>query len=239
MILLTFIGTTYQQLNVPIKSNHHRPSHRKCSRVGPQKPSGGTPAMYTSLQPVQPSHPKQNYCMNVPQYMPVAPPRGQMRSSKRQNNPKHQQNCPCCKVKLLSTIHGQPCGSNARPYSPDANSRPTSPENVDMSSAVNNSRSRPVTPVSVVNNKRSHSPSVPVDPNKASVHSHPNCKCDVGSARKMNNAQTQQNSPKRRAPTPPTRKPSTKLCSTEQMKSLPVGPAAVNVKNNLTSECIV
>ena len=65
------------------------------------------------------------------------------------------------------------------------------PENVNILSGVNNNRSRPVTPVSVVNNNRSHSPSNPIDPNKASVHSHPNCKCDVGSAKKVDNAQTQ------------------------------------------------
>ena len=237
-------GTTYEQLHVPGKPSHHRPNQRKCSRAEAQKPSGGTPAMYTSLQPVQPSHPKQNYYMTLPQYMPVAPPRIPKASTKRHKSPQHQKNCPCCKVKLLSTIHGQPCGSNARPYSPSSlDSRPTSPEVVNISSGVDTNRSRPITPVSPTNtnNNRSQSPPVHGDSNQniASVHSHPNCKCDVDIARKVDNAQVQQNSPKRKAPTPPARKPSTKLCSTEQIKSLPVGPAVVNLKNNLTSECVV
>lgn len=240
--MFSFTGTTYEQLHVPGKSNHHRQNHKKCSRAGPQKPSGKTPAMYTCLQPVQPNQPKQNYYINLPQYMPVAPPQESKGSTKRHKSPQHQKNCPCCKVKLLSTIHGQPCGSNARPYSPSSpDSRPVSPEVVNISSGVDVNRSRPVSRTNANNNNRSQSPSVQGDSNQntSSVHSHPNCKCDVDSAKKVDNAQIQQNSPKRKAPTPPARKPSTKLCSTEQIKSLPVGPAVVNMKNNLTYECVV
>ncbi len=212
--------------------------------------------MYTSLHPVQPAHqPKNHYYMNVPQNTgPVPPPRGSRGmppGAERHRNVKHQQNCPCCKVKLLSTIHGHPCGSNARPYSPntpDPNSRPISPDR-GTSMMPGEPNSRPVSPDSSLrsvksNNSRSHSPRsvLELSPGKSSVHSHPNCKCDINSARKVDSTNTgtlaQKNVPKRRAPTPPARKPTTKLCSSGTLQSKPVGSNCVQLQNNL-SECVV
>ncbi len=85
---------------------------------------------------------------------------------RQHKHPKHQQNCPCCKVKLLSTIHGQPCGSNARPLSPN------SPEQMNNSNSltVNSGDSRPISPAgSVLNNNlsRSASPLTVTNPHRA------------------------------------------------------------------------
>lgn len=203
------------------------------------------------MQPNKPRH-QQNHYINVPHYMPMAPPRAPgprgLAVPNRHRNLQHQKNCPCCKVKLLSTIHGQPCGSNSRSYgscTPEVNSRPISPASGGPDS------SRPISPVSVHSttssksgrsqSARSQSPNsvIEMSPVKTSVHSHPNCKCDVNISGKMDNAAAPRVLPKRKAPIPPVRKPSTRLCSAEQLQSQPPESGAVHLQNNLTSECVV